>query len=194
MVVVCCLGVGWLVDEVGISFQITDQGMALGERKGALGSLFADQAPDVLEPVGTAPERLVTGRVERGAGMLVDQAAQRHDRAQCLGTARINGCLCPLAAWIAQYRRPVDPVTARGENRGAKAAGPQGAAELAGFDADVHLHLLHPVIEDTDTTTVPAHPDLASDVLGRRFVISPRHFHVTVPMHAAARFLVTGKK
>lgn len=105
MVVVWRLG--GLVDEVGVSFQITDQGMALGEGKAALESVFADQSPDVFEAVGATSERLVAGRVERGARMLFDQAAQRHDRAQRLGSSRINGCLRPLAAWISQYRRPV---------------------------------------------------------------------------------------
>ena len=75
--------------------------MALGEGKVALGEWFAEQAPDVLEPVGAAAQRLVTSRVERGTGMLFDQAAQRHDGTQGLGTPRNDRCLGPLAAGIA---------------------------------------------------------------------------------------------
>ena len=52
-----------LVDELGVDFQIADQGVALGKAEVALEGLFADEPLDVFEPVGAASNRLAAGRV-----------------------------------------------------------------------------------------------------------------------------------
>jgi hypothetical protein len=82
--------------------------------------------------------------------MLLDQLTKSHNRAQRLWAARVEDSLCPLAAWLAQHRRPTHPITARGKNRKAEAARSESAAELARFNAGVDPDLLHPLVEDPD--------------------------------------------
>ncbi len=105
-----------------------------------------------------------------------------------------RGTLSPLAALLAQNRRSVDPITARGQHRSAEAAGSQAVAELAGCDAGMHPNLFHALVEDPHAAAIPADPDLAADQFRWRFVKGFFDFHVTVPMDAAPCFLEAGKK
>ena len=73
------LGFGWglglLADELGVGFQIADQGMALCECKLALGGGLAKQSIDVLEAPRSASQRLVTGSVDARGGVFSQQTA-----------------------------------------------------------------------------------------------------------------------
>ena len=126
--------------------------------------------------------------------MFPDQAAQPHNRAQRLWTARIESTLCPLTALLTQYRRSVDPITARGQNRGAEPARPEAVTELAWFLPSVHPDLFHAFIEDPHATAVPAYPDFAADQFRWRFVKGSFDFHVAVAMNAAPAFLEAREK
>ncbi|MES2569471.1 MAG: hypothetical protein V4710_05385 [Verrucomicrobiota bacterium] len=66
-----------------------------------------------------------------------------------------------------------------------------GAAELACFDAGVHGHLFHALIEDPHVARVPVHRDLAADLLSAsnsQSVIQTLHLSISdgceiVPTH-----------
>src|ERR1700760_2388018 len=166
--------------------------MALGEAESSLFGEFTYQPPNVFEPVGAGLECLGAGGVQDGSGVLFYQVAESHNRAQRLRAACVESTLCPLAALLAQDRRSVDPIPARGQHRSAEAAGSQGVAELAGFLPSVHPNLFHALVEDLHATAIPADPDFAADQFGWRFVKGFCDFHVAVPMHAAASFLEAG--
>jgi predicted O-methyltransferase YrrM len=102
--------------------------------------------------------------------------------------------LSPLTALITQYRRSVDPITARGKSRGAEPARPEAVAELAWLLASVHPNLFHAFIEDPHAAAIPADPDFAADQFGWRFVKGSLDFHVAVAMNAAPAFPETGKE
>ena len=65
-----------VVDELGISFQVPDKRMALGECKAGLLVWFADEALDVLEPPGAGLECLGASGVDGGGRVLFDQIAK----------------------------------------------------------------------------------------------------------------------
>src|SRR5512140_3641821 len=100
--------------------------MALGEAESSLFRLFTNQSANVFEPMSAGFECLGAGGIQDGSGVLLNQVAEPHNRAQRLGPACVEGTLCPLAALLAQDCRPVDPITARGQHRSAEAAGSQG--------------------------------------------------------------------
>jgi hypothetical protein len=58
----------------------------------------------------------------------------------------------------------------------------------------MNLNLFHPVIEDSYAATVPAHPDLATDIFSGNFLKGACHLDVTVVMDVASDFLQAGKK
>ncbi len=168
--------------------------MALGEAESSLFRLFTNQSANVFEPMSAGFECLGAGSIQNGSGVLLNQVAEPHNRAQRLGPACVEGTLCPLAALLAQDCRSVDPITARGQHRSAEAAGSQGVAELARFLPSMHPNLFHALVEDPHATAIPANPDFAADQFGGRFVKGFLDFHVAVPMHAALAFLEAGKK
>src|ERR1700736_4772057 len=89
-------------------------------------------------------------------GMFPNESAQPHDRTQRLWTARVESALRPLTALLTQYRRSVDPIAARGQNRSAEPTRPEAVAELARLLPSVHPNLFHAFIEDPDAAAVPA--------------------------------------
>src|ERR1700758_3360381 len=168
--------------------------MALGEAESGLFGLLTNEAANFFEPIGAALECLCAGCIQDGSGMLLDEPAEPHNRAQRLWTARVDGSLCPLAALLTQHRRSAHPITARGENWSAEATRSEGAAEFASFPASVHSDLLHALVEDPYAAAIPPYPDFAADKFGWRLVKGFFYFHVAVPMHAAAGFLKARKK
>ena len=107
--------------------------MALGEAESGLFGLFTNQSVNVFEPMSAGFECLGAGGIQDGSGVLLNQVAESHNRAQRLRAACVESTLCPLAALLAQDRRSVDPIAARRQHRSAEAAGSQGVAKLAGF-------------------------------------------------------------
>ena len=168
--------------------------MAFDEAESGLFGLLTNEPANVFEPMGTALERLGAGCIQGGWGMLFDEPAEPHNRAQRLWPARVEGLLGPLAAWLAQHRRSTHPITARGKNRNAEATRSEAAAELASFEPSMHPDLFHALVEDPYAAAVPPYPDLAPNKFGWRFVKGFFYFHVTVPMHAAPCFLEARKK
>ncbi len=183
-----------VVDEVGIDGQIADQGMTFDEAESGLFGLLTNEPANVFEPIGAALERLGAGCIQGRWGMLLDEPAESHNRAQRLWPTRVEGSLCPLATWLAQHRRSAHPITAGGKNRSAEAARSESATELASFDARVHSDLLHALVEDPHAAAIPPYPDFAANEFGWRFVKGFFYFYITVPMHAAPGFLEARKK
>src|SRR5258708_39117615 len=101
--------------------------------------------------------------------MLLDERAESHNLEQRLCPTRVEGSLCPLAAWLAQHRRSAHPITAGGKNRSAEAAPSESATELASFDARVHSDLLHALVEEPHAGAIPPYPPLTANELGWRF-------------------------
>ncbi len=64
--------------------------MALGKAEGGLFGLFADQPANVFEPVSAALECLGAGGIQGRCGVLLNQVAQTHNRAQRLWTACVE--------------------------------------------------------------------------------------------------------
>ena len=164
--------------------------MIVGEGEVALFAGFTDEAFNVFEPASVGLQRLLASGVDGGGRVLFNQMAKSHDGAQRLGSSPINAGLRPLAAGFAEQRRPSDPPSAGGEHRSAHSGGAQNAAELSGFEAEVDLHLLHAVIENAHAATVPAHPHLPADILGRRFVKGSLDLHKAVAAHIAPGLLI----
>src|SRR5271167_4118076 len=106
--------------------------MALGEAESGLFGLFTNQSANVFEPMSAGFECLDAGSIQNGSGVLLNQVAEPHNRAQRLRTACVEGTLCPLAALLAQYRRSVDPITARGQTRAAEPPAPREWLNLPG--------------------------------------------------------------
>src|ERR1700756_2342848 len=67
-------------------------------------------------------------------------------------------------------------------------------AKATWFNPAMDLDLFHLLVEDAYTPAVPSHPDLVADKFGRNFVISARHFDVTVAMDVAPGFLEARKE
>src|SRR5260370_22229229 len=67
-------------------------------------------------------------------------------------------------------------------------------AKATWFNPAMDLDLFHPLVEDSYTPTVPSDPDLVADKFGRNFVISARHFDITVAMDVAPGFLEARKE
>src|SRR5260370_40252034 len=67
-------------------------------------------------------------------------------------------------------------------------------AKATWFNPAMDLDLFHPLVEDSYTPTVPSDPDLVADKFGRNFVISARHFDITVAMGVAPGFLEASKE
>src|ERR1700751_3566114 len=67
-------------------------------------------------------------------------------------------------------------------------------AKATWFNPAMDLDLFHPLVEDAYTASVPSNPDLVADKFGRNFVISARHFDVTVAMDVAPGFLEARKE
>jgi hypothetical protein len=86
--------------------------VTLGEAKGGLLGLLANEPAKVFESVGAALERLGAGGIQHAGRMLLDETAQRHNGAQRLGPAPVEGFLGPLTAGLAEDRRSADPITA----------------------------------------------------------------------------------
>ena len=95
-----------VVNEVGVGFQIADQWMALGEAESALFGLFTNQSANVFEPMGAGLECLGAGGIQAAAGVLLNQAAEAHNRAQRLRHRVRRGHSVP----IGRIARPVPPL------------------------------------------------------------------------------------
>src|ERR1700756_330953 len=67
-------------------------------------------------------------------------------------------------------------------------------AKATWFNPAMDLDLFHLLVENSYTATVPSDPDLVTDKFGWNFVISARHFDVTVTMDVAPGFLEAGKE
>ena len=67
-------------------------------------------------------------------------------------------------------------------------------AKATWFNPAMDLDLFHLLVEDSYTAAVPSDPDLVADKFGRNFVISARHFDVTVAMDVAPGFLEARKE
>ena len=76
-----------LIDKVRVGRQIADERMAVGEGKGFLFTLLADQAAKIFKAIGAGFERLGAGGIDGSSRVLLDQSAQAHDGTQRLGAA-----------------------------------------------------------------------------------------------------------
>ena len=72
--------------------------MALGEAESGPFGLFTNQSTNVFESRSAGFEGLGAGGVQDGSGVLLNQVAESHNGAQRLGTACVEGTLCPV--WL----------------------------------------------------------------------------------------------
>ena len=85
-----------LINKVRVDRQIADERMAVGEGKGFLFTLLADQAAKIFKAIGAGFERLRAGGIDCSSRVLLDQSAQAHDGTQRFDSAQLKGALSPL--------------------------------------------------------------------------------------------------
>ena len=101
-----------LIDKVRVGRQIADERMAVGEGKGFLFTLLADQAAKIFEAIGASSERFRASAIDGSSRVLLNQSAQAHDGTQRFGSAQLKGALSPLTALLTDDRCSVDPIAA----------------------------------------------------------------------------------
>jgi hypothetical protein len=71
-----------LVNEVGVDGEIADERMVFGEAENLLFRWAADQPPKIFKAMSTALERFAAGGIYGVCRVMLDESAQRHNRAQ----------------------------------------------------------------------------------------------------------------
>src|SRR3981081_3164441 len=99
-----------LINKVRVDRQIADERMAVGEGKGFLFTLLADQAAKIFKAVGAGFKRLRASAIDCSSRVLLNQSAQAHDGTQRFGSAQLEGPLSPLTTFLADNRCSADPI------------------------------------------------------------------------------------